>query len=109
MAPLLIETEEERRLFQKGEENYNAKKALRKRSFLEQAPDQDESNMIHSMWTTGQPYKGKIAQALILGDIDETTDFVYSSWCGGATFTTHPKHGPNSPPICHDHATRRSQ
>ncbi|KAF3405228.1 Acyl-coenzyme A thioesterase 9 [Talaromyces pinophilus] len=57
VAPLLIETEEERRLFQKGEENYNAKKALRKRSFLEQAPDQEESNMIHSMWTTGQPYK----------------------------------------------------
>lgn len=60
VAPLLIETEEERRLFQKGEENYNAKKALRKRSFLEQAPDQEESNMIHSMWTTGQPYKGKL-------------------------------------------------
>ncbi|EED23764.1 acyl-CoA thioester hydrolase, putative [Talaromyces stipitatus ATCC 10500] len=57
VAPLLIETEEEQRLFQKGEENYNAKKALRKRSSYEQPPDQEESNMIHSMWTTQRPYK----------------------------------------------------
>ncbi|OKL58855.1 hypothetical protein UA08_05693 [Talaromyces atroroseus] len=57
VAPLLLETEEERQLFQRGEENYNAKKALRKRSPVEQAPDQHESKMIHSMWTALSPYQ----------------------------------------------------
>ncbi|KAH8697217.1 putative acyl-CoA thioester hydrolase [Talaromyces proteolyticus] len=51
VAPLVVETEEEKRLFQKGEENYNAKKALRKKSFLSQTPDESESNLIHSMWS----------------------------------------------------------
>lgn len=57
VAPLLVETEEERRLFKKGEENYLAKKALRKRDLLEQAPDIEESNLIHSMWTKQMSYK----------------------------------------------------
>ena len=56
MAPLLLETEEEKRLFKKGEENYQAKKALRKRSLLEKAPDAEESNLIHSMWTKEMSY-----------------------------------------------------
>ncbi|KAJ9243749.1 hypothetical protein DTO169E5_2378 [Paecilomyces variotii] len=50
VAPLKIETEEERRLFKKGEANYKAKKSLRQRSLLEQAPNDEESNLIHSMW-----------------------------------------------------------
>ncbi|OJJ44730.1 hypothetical protein ASPZODRAFT_71372 [Penicilliopsis zonata CBS 506.65] len=56
IPPLLIETEEERRLFKKGEENYNAKKALRKKSLLEKEPDEEESNLIHSMWTKEMAY-----------------------------------------------------
>jgi acyl-coenzyme A thioesterase 9 len=52
----VIETEEERRLFQKGEENYNAKKALRKTSLLQQAPDDEEGDLIHAMWTTEMSY-----------------------------------------------------
>lgn len=59
VAPLLVETEEERRLFKKGEENYLAKKALRKRDLLEQAPDIEESNLIHSMWTKQMSYKSE--------------------------------------------------
>lgn len=51
VAPLVLETPEENRLFKKGEENYKAKKALRTRSLLETAPDDEESNLIHSMWT----------------------------------------------------------
>ncbi|KAL1849058.1 hypothetical protein Plec18167_006836 [Paecilomyces lecythidis] len=50
VAPLKIETEEEQRLFKKGEANYKAKKSLRQRSLLEQAPNDEESNLIHSMW-----------------------------------------------------------
>ena len=56
VAPLIVETEEEKRIFKKGEENYLAKKALRKRNLLEQAPDIDESNLIHSMWTKQVSY-----------------------------------------------------
>lgn len=56
VAPLLVETDEEKRLFEKGEENSQAKKALRKRSLLEKAPDAEESNLIHSMWTKEMSY-----------------------------------------------------
>ncbi|KAJ5556482.1 hypothetical protein N7494_000397 [Penicillium frequentans] len=56
VAPLLVETEEEKRLFQKGAENSKAKKALRTRSLLEKAPDDEESNLIHSMWTKEMSY-----------------------------------------------------
>ncbi|KAJ5811099.1 hypothetical protein N7447_010615 [Penicillium robsamsonii] len=56
VAPLLVETEEEKRLFQKGEANYQAKKAHRTRSLLEKSPDEEESNLIHSMWTKEMSY-----------------------------------------------------
>lgn len=56
VAPLIVETEEEKRLYKKGEENSKAKKALRTRSLLQQAPDDEESNLIHSMWTKEMSY-----------------------------------------------------
>ncbi|KAJ5191029.1 uncharacterized protein N7498_010014 [Penicillium cinerascens] len=56
VAPLLIETEEEQAIFKKGEANSKAKKALRTRSLLEKAPDNEESNLIHSMWTKEMSY-----------------------------------------------------
>ncbi|KAL2801485.1 HotDog domain-containing protein [Aspergillus keveii] len=56
VAPLLIETEEERELFKKGEKNYQAKKSLRTRSLLAKAPDSEESNLIHSLWTKEMSY-----------------------------------------------------
>ncbi|KAJ6063990.1 hypothetical protein N7499_012670 [Penicillium canescens] len=56
VAPLIVETEEEKRLFKKGEANYQAKRALRKRSLLERAPDDEESDLIHSMWTKEMSY-----------------------------------------------------
>lgn len=58
VAPLVLETEEEKGLFKKGEENYKAKKALRTRSLLEKAPDDEESNLIHSMWKQEVSYRG---------------------------------------------------
>jgi hypothetical protein len=66
VAPLIVETEEEKALFKKGEENYLAKKALRKRSLLEKAPDDEESNLIHSMWTKEMSYLSKQEQDLPL-------------------------------------------
>lgn len=56
VAPLLLETEDERRLFRQGETNSQAKKALRTRSLLQKAPDDEESNLIHSMWTKEMSY-----------------------------------------------------
>jgi acyl-coenzyme A thioesterase 9 len=57
VAPLLLETDEERALFQKGENNYAAKKALRKESLLERTPNDEESDLIHAMWTSEMAYK----------------------------------------------------
>lgn len=45
-----METEEERRLFQNGEENYKAKKAARNQNLQERAPNDEEADMIHAMW-----------------------------------------------------------
>lgn len=56
VAPLLIETEEEKALFKRGEENYKAKKALRTKSLLEKAPDAEESDLIHTMWAKEMSY-----------------------------------------------------
>ncbi|KAJ5231599.1 uncharacterized protein N7469_006187 [Penicillium citrinum] len=56
VAPLILESPEEEKLFKKGEANYQAKKALRTRSLLEKAPDDEESNLIHSMWTKEMSY-----------------------------------------------------
>lgn len=54
-----METEQERRLFEKGEQNYKAKKALRSRSLLQETPNDEESDLIHAMWITELAYKGK--------------------------------------------------
>ncbi|PGH16455.1 hypothetical protein AJ79_01786 [Helicocarpus griseus UAMH5409] len=56
VAPLLVETEEERRLFELGEKNYKAKKQMRKDSLLEQTPNDEESDLIHAMWTKEMAY-----------------------------------------------------
>ncbi|KAK7219616.1 hypothetical protein V2G26_007619 [Clonostachys chloroleuca] len=57
VAPLIVETSEEKSLFAKGEQNYNAKKALRKRSLLETSPDDEESALIHDMWKKETKYR----------------------------------------------------
>ncbi|KAJ5542163.1 hypothetical protein N7461_008166 [Penicillium sp. DV-2018c] len=73
VAPLIVETEEEKRLFQKGEEKYQAKKALRTRSLLEKAPDAEESNLIHSMWTKEMSYlKHKLPRPQNLAFMSDT-------------------------------------
>lgn len=64
VAPLRLETDEERALFKKGEDNYKAKKALRTRSLLEQSPDAEESNLIHSMWTKEMSYLSECCPCL---------------------------------------------
>lgn len=50
ISPLLIETEEDRRLFEQGEANSKKRKSLAQRSLLKQTPDDEESDLIHSIW-----------------------------------------------------------
>ncbi|RFU31888.1 hypothetical protein B7463_g4458, partial [Scytalidium lignicola] len=50
IAPLTAETEEEKRLFNQGQENYNMKKSLAKRALLKQTPNDEESDLIHALW-----------------------------------------------------------
>ena len=66
MAPLLLETEDEHRVFKQGEKNYQAKKALRTRSLLEKAPDGEESNLIHTMWTNELSYLSKMLPSRLM-------------------------------------------
>lgn len=61
-----MESEEERRLFKQGEKNYQAKKALRTKSLLEKAPENEESDLIHSMWTKGISYLSKISPCIYI-------------------------------------------
>ena len=46
IAPLKLETEKERELFKKGEENYTAKKRLARTQILEEKPDDVESGLV---------------------------------------------------------------
>lgn len=48
--PLRVETEEEKRLFAQGEENSKHRRDLAKRSLLKETPNDEESDLIHSMW-----------------------------------------------------------
>ena len=59
ISPLKIETEEERRLFNLGEKNSNAKKALAKTALRKQTPNDQESDLIHAMWLKQLEYHGK--------------------------------------------------
>ena len=61
VSPLLLETEEEKRLFALGEKNSNQKKALAKIALHKQAPNDEESKLIHAMWLKQLQYQGVIS------------------------------------------------
>ncbi|KAL8939423.1 MAG: hypothetical protein Q9211_002748 [Gyalolechia sp. 1 TL-2023] len=50
IAPVKIETDEEKRLFALGEKNYYAKKARAETGLRKQTPNDEESDLIHAMW-----------------------------------------------------------
>lgn len=66
-----MENAEEEKLFKKGEANYQAKKALRTRSLLEKAPDDEESNLIHSMWTKEMSYLSEYHYVLSISHLPQ--------------------------------------
>lgn len=55
--PLIVETAEENRIFARGEERNRFKKTLASASLEKQAPNEEESNLIHEMWRESQRYK----------------------------------------------------
>lgn len=108
VAPLIVETEEEKRLFEKGEVNSKAKKALRKRSLLEQAPDNEESALIHSMWTKEMSYLSKTKTLPPL--LKEKDMLIKKRPPKPHTKTLQPSlHERQHPQIRHDNATPRPQ
>ena len=50
ISPIQLETEEDRRLFGLGQKNSTEKKALAKKTLRKQAPNNEESELIHAMW-----------------------------------------------------------
>jgi len=67
IAPLQIDTEEDRRLFSMGENNYNAKKELAKTALRKQTPNDEESDLIHAMWLKQLDFHGKPSRGLFFG------------------------------------------
>ena len=59
IPPLQIDTPEEQRLFDLGERNYKAKKALAKTTLRKQTPNDQESDLIHAMWLKQLEYDGE--------------------------------------------------
>lgn len=56
--PIKVETEEEKRLFGLGQKNSTEKKALAKKTLRKQAPNDEESDLIHAMWLKQLEYHG---------------------------------------------------
>ena len=61
ISPILLETDEEKRLFALGEKNSNEKKAMAKRALRKQAPNDEESDLIHAMWLKQLEYHGQLS------------------------------------------------
>ena len=76
IAPLQVDSEEERRLFQLGENNYNAKKELAKTTLRKQTPNDEESDLIHAMWLKQLDFHGKLIH----------TDYLLSEAVSGPTW-----------------------
>jgi acyl-coenzyme A thioesterase 9 len=55
---LRLDTPEEKHIFDLGEKNYNAKKALAKTALRKQTPNDEESDLIHAMWLQQLDYHG---------------------------------------------------
>ncbi|KAI1611990.1 acyl-CoA thioester hydrolase [Exophiala viscosa] len=56
IAPLEVTTPNEKALFAKGEENYKRKKTMKSSHILTKPPDEEESALIHKMWSESLAY-----------------------------------------------------
>ena len=62
ISPIKVETEQEKRLFSLGQKNSMEKKALAKKTLRKQAPNDEESDLIHAMWLKQLEYHGRSYQ-----------------------------------------------
>ena len=62
ISPIKVETEQEKRLFSLGQKNSMEKKALAKKTLRKQAPNDEESDLIHGMWLKQLEYHGRFGQ-----------------------------------------------
>ncbi len=60
---MIVETSEEKRLYELGEKNHNAKKALAQTALRKQTPNDQESDLIHAMWLRQLEYHGQSVPA----------------------------------------------
>jgi len=60
---VIVETSEEKRLYELGEKNHNAKKALAQTALRKQTPNDQESDLIHAMWLRQLEYHGQSVPA----------------------------------------------
>lgn len=58
ISPLKTENEQERLLYEKGQENYNIKKQLAKATLRKNTPNDEESDLIHALWLKQLDYHG---------------------------------------------------
>ena len=57
IAPLQIDTPEERKIYEQGERNYQEKKAMAKVNLRKTTPNDEESDLIHGMWLRQLEYR----------------------------------------------------
>lgn len=58
--PVIVETEEERRLFERGERNSKLRKERARTSLLEHTPNDEESDLIHALWQRQLQYHSEL-------------------------------------------------
>lgn len=56
IAPLLLETPEDHKIYNNGQTNYNIKKRLAKTALRKQTPNDEESDVIHALWLEQEKY-----------------------------------------------------
>ena len=67
--PVMVESDEERKVYEAGERNSKIKKESSAKSLLKTSPNDEESDLIHAMWQRQLQYHGmyltRIIQALL--------------------------------------------
>jgi acyl-coenzyme A thioesterase 9 len=56
--PVIVETEEEKRLFARGEKNSQKRKDLAQKALIKHTPNDEESDLIHAMWQKQLSFHG---------------------------------------------------
>lgn len=74
ISPLKIENAEEQRLFDQGQKNSVAKKELAKATLRKNTPNDEESDLIHTLWLRQLDYYGQTPCHRSLTSLIRTND-----------------------------------